>query len=400
MSVTKRGDSWQVRIKSKLLPKPFFFTFDDEGPARAYYAHIRGMLDRGVVPLDMMEAEPSRPRGVKLFKLIPTYKASKPGPAPSDLQVLDCLMKELGDVKTDEVTNKWADAWVQSMKSWTMEKNGRDNLAPSSIRKRVESLARVIDWHIRETTPADKMPPVNPLRTMPNGYSIYTRSVVESLPSGAEAKADNSRERRFGPGEEVRIRATLAGVRRHELPGAQELGLTRRERAWVVDPDLSFLFELIVNGGLRLREAYWVRADRYDCATGVLHVDGTKGHRGVIKKRSVPIVMTLRPEMEARCKGKVGLIFRFWDGDPDTLVKTTARLTAKFRNLFEYAGVPDMTEHDLRHEATCRWATMRDQSGRWMWSELEVCKIMGWTKLDMFQRYASLRSEDFANRLR
>jgi hypothetical protein len=39
--------------------------------------------------------------------------------------------------------------------------------------------------------------------------------------------------------------------------------------------------------------------------------------------------------------------------------------------------MPDFTEHDLRHEATCRWATMRNKADSgWMWSELEICKIM------------------------
>ena len=399
MAVTKRGDKWQVRIKSKLLPRLFFYTFDDEGQARAYHAHIHGMLDRGIVPLDMLDDQDASPRGVRLSKLIPAYMASTPGPAPSDLPVLGILAREIGEVRSDEITHKWCDAWVQAMKSWTVEKDGRHNISPSTIRKRVESLARVIDWHVRVSTPDGQQPRANPLRMLPAGYSIYTQAVVAALPDGAKPKADRSRERRMAPDEEARVRAALSGAKRLELPGAAELGLSPRERCLVPDEDFTLLFDLIINAGLRLREAYWVRAEHYDHQRGVLNVDGTKGHRGTIKRRIVPIVRHLRPQLEARCKGKSGLIFPFWDGDPETLATTTSRLTSRFRTLFDYAGVPDFTEHDLRHEATCRWATMRDASGRWMWSELEICKVMGWTKLEMFQRYASLRSEDFADRL-
>lgn len=42
---------------------------------------------------------------------------------------------------------------------------------------------------------------------------------------------------------------------------------------------------------------------------------------------------------------------------------------------------------------------MRDASGRWLFSEIEVCKIMGWSSTKMALRYLSLRGEDLSARL-
>ena len=75
------------------------------------------------------------------------------------------------------------------------------------------------------------------------------------------------------------------------------------------------------------------------------------------------------------------------------------RLSARFGTLFAYAGVTDMTEHDLRHCATCMWFGLRDAGGRWVFSEIEICRIMGWSDTRMALRYASLRGEDLAARL-
>ena len=165
-------------------------------------------------------------------------------------------------------------------------------------------------------------------------------------------------------------------------------------------PDAAFvlLFDLIINTGLRLSEALKLRVDQYDGQRGLLKVEGSKGERGRIKPRTVPLVPALRPVLADWCKGRVGLVFPFWSGDPEELKRASARISHRYKVLFDYAQVPDCTEHDMRHEATCRWVTMRDKAGRWMWSETEICKFMGWTDTKMFLRYASLRGEDFADR--
>ena len=96
---------------------------------------------------------------------------------------------------------------------------------------------------------------------------------------------------------------------------------------------------------------------------------------------------------------RVGLLWPYWNGTPEDLDPATRRLSARFASLFRYADVPALTEHDLRHEATCRWFELRDPAGRWVFSDVEIARIMGWSNLSMALRYASLRGEDLAARL-
>ena len=91
-----------------------------------------------------------------------------------------------------------------------------------------------------------------------------------------------------------------------------------------------------------------------------------------------------------------------WDGDTSEagLKRTSGRLSARFSTLFAYAGAPDLTEHDLRHEATCRWLELRDARGGWIFRPEEVMRVMGWAPGSrMIERYASFRPEDLAGRL-
>lgn len=94
------------------------------------------------------------------------------------------------------------------------------------------------------------------------------------------------------------------------------------------------------------------------------------------------------------------LLFTFWSGEPADLKKTTARLSSRFSNLLAYAGHPELTEHDLRHEATCQWFELRDSAGQWVFRNEEIDRIMGWAPgSEMSKRYASFRAEDLAARL-
>ena len=379
-SIQQRGSSWQVRIRHKLLPEPIFETLASEDEARSYAKHIESLLSRGIVPAELLDDGKVK-RGRAIDKTIAGYIAAV-DVAPSDLMTLHSLTKEVGSALTTDVNARWADNWVKRMKL-------DENRAPSSIRKRVGSLARVLDWHIRSTMKDGASAPANPLRMMPRGYSQYTATEAVKLQSvGKAVKIDKQRDRRMSEQEYARVVNALAGGRR--------IG---RERPLTIDPDFSLLFELIVNTGLRLSEAFKLRVDQFDLKKGVIRVEGTKGERGRIKPRVVPLTLALRPVIAKRCAGRVGLIFPFWDGSPEDKVKASARLSHRFKTLFDYAEMPDFVEHDLRHEATCRWVTMRDKSDQWMWSETDICKIMGWTDPKMLLRYASLRGEDFADRM-
>lgn len=376
-SIQPRAGKWQLRIKHKLLPKPFFSTFTDEAEARAYAAQLEAMLDRGIVPAELLEPE-KRGENPKLSRLIPLYLEDA-SIAPSDKPMLGILKSTEGETRLLTITSAWADLWVSELKT-------THHLAPSTIRKRVECLARVLDWHWRKQ---GGTPPANPLRMMPRGYSQATAGeVVKLLAAEVEPKRDLQRDRRLSPAEQQRCLSALAGNKREG-----------RERPLPIDPAFTLLFDLIVNTGLRLSEAYSLRVDQIDLVRWVIKVEGSKGHRGVIKPRVVPLVPELRELLADRCRNRVGLIFPFWDGTPVDKTLATGRLSHRFATLFDFSKVEDFTEHDLRHEATCRWFTRRQPNGHWVFSEIEVCKIMGWSDTRMALRYASLRGEDLSARL-
>lgn len=376
INVQQRGQRFQLRVKHALLPKPFFFTFDTEPEARAYGEQLKALLSRGIVPAEMLAVPEKKQDDPMLVHVIGEFERDA-APAPSDREVLTVLCGEVVGVRVSGVTFAWADEYVRRLKR-------ERNLSPGTIRKRIGSLARVLDWHIRRTTDPGQHPHANPLRLLPRGYSTYTEADVAT---GAVAKRDVVRNRRLSPDEHARVLAVLAGQKRGD-----------RERAYPTDPAFALLYAFIVDTGLRLSECYRLRVASIDFAQGVMNVEGSKGHRGAIKPRVVPLKPALRERLRAWCDVRVGLVFPFWSGDVADRDRASGRLTARFRTLFSYADVPDFTEHDLRHEATCRWVELRNASG-WVFSEIEVCKIMGWTDTRMMLRYASLRGSDLASRL-
>lgn len=379
-SVQPRGIRFQLRVTHKLLPKAFFATFDEEEGARNYGEQLVALLNRGIVPVELTTPAPNGDDPL-VVELIREYTKLAPITA-SDDAILTTLMGDIVGLRYNAVSFQWAESYVYKLKTVR-------NLAPGSIRKRVGALARVIDWHTRRVTSAGATPRANVLRLLPSGYSAYSRAEGEvAVAAKKVVKRDIARDRRITADEEQAILAALAGRKRDG-----------RERALEVDPALITMFKLILDTGLRLREAYRLRVDQVDLERKLLHVEGSKGHRGVIKPRFVPLKPAVVELLREWCRDRVGLMFPFWNGVPEDLKKVTGRLSARFSKLFEYAGVADLTEHDLRHEATCRWVTLRSAQGAWLFSDVEVCRIMGWTDPKIMLRYASLRGEDLAERM-
>lgn len=375
-SVQPRSGKWQLRIKHQLLPKPFFATFSDEDEARAYGAQLEALLVRGIVPVELLDGE-KRGENPLISTLITRYLADSTI-APSDRPTLALVSTSEGHTRLRSVNAAWADLWVSRLKV-------EHHLAPGTIRKRVESLARVIDWHWRSHGTSD----TNPLRSMPRGYaSPSARELAALKAAGLDARRDLQRNRRLTPDELGRCRSALAGTQRDG-----------RQRTLPEDAGFALLFELILATGMRLSEAYSLRVDQIDMQRWLIRVDGSKGHRGAIKPRVVPLVAALRPLLLTWCQDRIGLVFAFWDGTPQDKKRATSRLSNRFRTLFDYAGVLYCTEHDLRHCATCQWFELRQPDGRWVFSEIEVCKILGWLDTKMVLRYASLRGEDLSARL-
>lgn len=371
-SIQERGGRFQLRVARKPLTRPFFFTFDTREEAVSYGQQLEALLSRGIVPLELMEREAPRDDGPLLPALIRDYAKAFPVTA-SDEKLLYVVLHEVAGVRLAQVNARWVDGYVDRMKR-------ERNLAPGTIRKRIGVLGRVVDWHLRHQ---GQSAVVNPFRILPAGYSAYS----DEDASVVAPKRDQKRDRRLTAQEDARIRAALAGEKRPD-----------RERALTIDPAFALLYSLIVDTGLRLFEAFRLRADMIDTHQWIINVPGSKGARGEVRPRVVPLKPSLRAPLRDWCAGRVGLLFPFWDGTEADRPKASGRLSARFSKLFEYAQVTDFTEHDLRHEATCRWFELRGAQG-WVFSEVEVCRIMGWTDTRMALRYASLRGSDLSARL-
>lgn len=383
-SIQPRGTNHQLRVKHELLPKPFFFTFrgeDSKAQAEAYRDRLLALLQRGIVPQALL-VEPKSGDDALLVEVISAYEVAATV-TDSDLALLQLVRADVTALRMSGLTYPWVEGWVRRLKV-------EENLAPGTIRKRVGVLARAVDWHLKSVTPKGQVMPANPLRLLPRGYSQYTTVEAAAVKAkGGEMKVDVVRDRRLSAEEEQRCRLALSGVKRQD-----------RERGLTYCPEFELLFELILDSGIRLSEGFKLRVEHVDLERGVLRLEGSKATRGQRKPRVVPLKKHLRPRLAKQIgERETGLMFGFWSGRPDEVKRTTGRLSARFLHLFQYAGVEDFSEHDLRHEATCRWFELRDPKGGWMFSEIEICRIMGWTSTKMALRYASLRGEDLADRL-
>lgn len=375
---------WELTIRSKLLPKRVYLTFPDEQSATAYGEQVDRLLASGIVPAGLVPEQAATPREALSVMLRAWMKTGQP--ARTDFDVLERLCVDLKDMRLDQMTYAWAEGWVEGMKR-------RANLAPSTVRKRIGSLSRALDWWLR-THPDVNLG--NPLRLLPRGAATYTAADKAAVvAAGGEAKVDRARDHRVTGEALAAVVQALSGIRRPD-----------RERPAVRPDDVEFrtLFWLIFYTGLRLREAYTLGVEQVDLTRRSIRARTSKQWHDGVKWRDVPmrpqLVDILTPYMATRPAG--GLLFSLWNGDRDEAVlkKVTARLSARFASLFAYAGQGHLTEHDLRHEATCQWFELRDAAGQWVFREGEIDRIMGWSPgSEMSKRYASFRAEDLAARL-
>lgn len=377
--------SFELCIRNRLLPKRVYLTFPTKEAADTYGEQVERLLKAGIVPPGLVDTTPQP--GERLSIIVQWWINSGEA-APTEVDVLILLRDELGALRLPELTYTWAEAWVRSMKL-------QRNYAPGTIRKRLGALSRCLDAYLR------KHPDIqlgNPLRRLPRGAAAYNaKDAEEARKLGKQAKEDEVRERRLHPGEFERVVRTLGGEKRPD-----------RERALdLKEADaLRMLFLLLFYSGIRLREAYTLTAGQVRMRDRVMEVRSSKQWYGRVKMRTVP----LRPQLHAAFAHYLGLreyradepIFPWWDGswDKKHLAYVTTKLSAQFARIFEYAGCADLTEHDLRHEATCQWYELRAVDGGWLYREQEIPRIMGWAaNSKMPARYASFRAEDLAQRM-
>lgn len=382
----KPSGKWEIGLRHPSLPGGRrYFTFDTEAEANAYAEQWRIMKMSGIEP----PAELLKPKALTDATLSQVVRAwaNSGHAAPTQQSALGSLVMEVGAIRLEDATYAWLNKYLQHLK---VEKN----LAPGSIRHRIQALGRCIDEWMRHH-PGLVMQ--NPVRLLPKGYSSYNerdRAMVEA--AGKTAKADVSRDRRLNPGEEAKIVWALSGGQRDDRPRGLQL---KGGNA------LLTMFLLIVGTGLRLKEAYTLRRNQIDMNEKVIRVQSSKQWRGKVVFRDVPMRQEVHEALSAYLSTRAMLpqawLFPFMDEEPDLDIKTVSqRLSFRFKLAFEYARVFGLREHDLRHEATCRWLEMRDATGNWMFRQEEVNRIMGWSaNSTMAQRYASFRGADLAARM-
>ena len=357
--------AFQIRVVSKLLPKPFYATFETREQAVAYSDQLRRLLAQGVVPQALTDDKREVRKAWLVVRCIAEYVRSQSLPQ-SDLKLLDTLRPLLEGLSTEHLNIAWAEAWVRDMKRIA-------NLSPSTIRHRHGALARCLDWMCRSHP---ELLPQNPLRQLRRGFATYSAEDERTVRArGGEVKIDIERNRRLEPGELERILEHLKD--RHE------------ERT---------LMLLALESAMRLRECYTLSLEQVSLQKKTIHLDRTKNG----DSRQVPmssVAVELMRDFIAKNRNLISArssrVFPFWNGNPSTkeLDATTAELSTLFRNVFESAGLEDFRFHDLRHEATCRLYE------RTALSDILIARITGHRNLRMLQRYASLRGSDLATQL-
>ncbi|MDD5031015.1 MAG: tyrosine-type recombinase/integrase [Rhodoferax sp.] len=388
----KPSGKWEIGLRHPSLPNGRkYFTFDTEAEAIAYGQQWKLMKHADIPPPAELTTPTSPGEGVRLLRILGEWSDSGFA-APTQILTLKTLTHEVGSVRFSEANYKWLTGYLRFLK---VEKN----LSPTSIKHRIQALSRAIDEYLRHNL---NMKISNPVKLLPKGYSTYSEVDAKMVVAkGGEVKVNEARDRRLMPGEHEKIVAVLSGYERPD----RERGLELKG-----GDALLTLYLLILNTGLRLREAYTLTSGQVDMENKVIRVRETKQWRGKISFRDVP----MRPEVHGALSSyfasrppleRTAPIFPFLaeegvEEGKKGLTRASQRLSFRFKIAFEYMGIAGLHEHDLRHEATCRWLELKDTDGRDMFRLEELNKIMGWKPGSvMAQRYASFRGVDLAQRL-
>jgi integrase len=372
-TIRKRANgTWQVTVRRSPLPRPHYASFDTEEEAESYATNLEQLLDRGIIPESLKAASLAAAK-ILLGNWITEYLNST-HVSQHDREVLSQIDVEVRATPVEQADLHWVMAWVNTLKR-------EHKLVPGTIRKRVGALARCVDWCV-----LTGRAPLNPFRQLPKKYATYN-------PSDGEKQTDTERDRRLEPGEYEAILRVLA----LEKPEGKERPIDGTYvAAWVC------LFDLAVETAMRLREMFTLTLSQVDFKKRTVFLDKTKNG----DKRQVPLSSVAIAALEmyldvvqvqgggmAGFRHESGLLFPWWDGNPDSLKKTTAALSAKWRRVSQLAGCQELHFHDLRHEATCRLYE------RTTLTDVQIARITGHRTLVTLKRYASLRGSDLADSL-
>ena len=114
--VRLRGARWELQVKHRLLPKTFYSTFETKREANSYGEQLDAMLDRGIVPSELLAGEPRGADDPVLVAVVRAYINGAPHLTASDDKLLGSILSELVRVRVSGVTYRWASEWVRQLK--------------------------------------------------------------------------------------------------------------------------------------------------------------------------------------------------------------------------------------------------------------------------------------------
>jgi len=361
--------SYTVRNKN-LLPKPLYFTFDDEREGDLYVEKLEKLLSAGILPKELVDNSESKSQNLE--SVIRKYLLTVAVP-DSDQKLLNHLIDKIGSTLVSRVDYTWAENWVNVFK--------QNKKSPSTIRHNVGALARCLDWYLSRDT---SVMTSNPLRKLPKRYATYRDST--------DSVKDISRDRRVSLDEERLVTEIING---------RVVGDHQRSIKAENPESLKLIFNLALETAMRLREIYTLTRSQINIPKRTIFLEKTKNG----DKRQVPLSSVALKLFEEY--GVVGeydskedhLLFPYLkfksEGDwtKGELKKVTDLLSSQFKRIFEYGGFGDLNFHDTRHEATSRLFEKTELN------VLEIAKITGHKDLRSLMRYANLRGSDLASKL-
>lgn len=370
------GKSYELRIKHRLLKRPFYATFGSEAEARRVGERGLVELNAGTIPSWMQATK--EPASVCIAKAISDYRAIRAVPA-STRNLLDTIANEIGSQMLNEVNYIWAENWIRAMKR-------EKHIAPGTIRKKKGALSRVFDWVV-------KAHPLwlhsNPLKDLPHGYSGYdefTRRELEE--EGVRVPEDEERNRRISYQEEHQIVDALR---------LRVLAATCVEERAIAEA-MSLMLELALCTAMRMRELYTLSVDQISTEKRTIFLERTKnGDRRQVPLSTKAIAVLEKPRPALNQVRKDGRLLPFWNGSlhHKDLEKTTRDVSLLYSKLFDRLGITDLRFHDTRHEALCRWVL---QAPYPLTSE-QLGRAAGMRDARTRQRYLSLRGSELADML-
>jgi hypothetical protein len=120
---------YELRIRSRLLPKDVYLTFDDEAAAHSYGQQVDDLLKDGVIPASLIDTKEEKLDTVAQIVRAWRHKGSL---SSADDGILNQVLAEAGRLRLNEISYKWAEGWIEQLKR-------ENNLAPGTVRKRADT---------------------------------------------------------------------------------------------------------------------------------------------------------------------------------------------------------------------------------------------------------------------